>query len=99
MASVKERLAALNDYVRGLQPDMTTFLLEDGTEFHTPLDAFDYLRKYGAAIPTGKRITSYPHPVEGIDSLSLSLYQMIDEAIEIGRLELPDLDSDEVTTG
>jgi hypothetical protein len=30
----------------------------------------------------------YPHPVEGVDGLSLSLYQLIDDAIEAGRLEL-----------
>lgn len=96
MASVKERIAALESYVKGLQPDMTIFLLDDGTEFHTPLGAFEYLYKHGAVTPTGKRITFYPHPVEGVDSLSISLYQLVDEAIQIGRLELPDLESDEV---
>lgn len=96
MASVKERIAALESYVKGLRPDMTTFLLEDGTEFNTPLGAFEYLYEHGAVTPTGKRIAFYPHPVEGVDELSLSLYQMIDEAIRIGQLELPDLESDEV---
>ena len=46
--------------------------------------------------PDGKRIVLYPHPVEGVDPLSLSLYQMIDEAIEQGKLELPELESDEI---
>ena len=46
--------------------------------------------------PDGKRIVLYPHPVEGIDPLSLSLYQMLDEAIERGKLELPELESDEI---
>lgn len=96
MASVKERIAALESYVKGLQPGMTTFLLEDGTEFHTPMGAFEYLYKCGAVTPTGKRIAFYPHSVDGVDGLSLSLYQLIDEAIEIGRLELPELESDTV---
>lgn len=96
MASVKERIAALESYVKGLRPDMTTFLLEDGTEFHTPLGAFEYLYKHGAVTPTGKRITFYPHPVKGVDELSLSLYQVVDKAIQLWRLELPDLESDEV---
>lgn len=96
MASVKERIAALESYVKCLRPDMITFLLEDGTEFNTPLGAFEYLYEHGAVTPTGKRIAFYPHPVEGVDELSLSLYQMIDEAIRIGQLELPDLESDEV---
>lgn len=96
MASIKERIAALESYVKGLQPDLTTFLLEDGTEFHTPLGAFEYLYEHGAVTPAGKRITFYPHPVEGVDELSLSLYQLIDKAIHIGRLELPNLESDEV---
>ena len=38
----------------------------------------------------------YPHPVEGVDALSLSFYQMIDEAIEVGKLELPEPESDEL---
>ena len=46
--------------------------------------------------PDGKRIVLYPHPVEGVDPLSLSLYQMLDEAIEQGKLELPELESDEI---
>lgn len=96
MASVKERIAALERYVKELQPDLTTFILEDGTEFHTPLGAFEYLYEHGTVTPTGKRITFYPHPVEGVDTLSLSLHQMIDNAIQIGRLELPDVESDEV---
>lgn len=95
MASVKERIAALESYVKELQPDLTTFILEDGAEFHTSLGAFEYLYEHGAVTPTGKRIAFYPHPVEGVDELSLSLYQMIDEAIRIGQLELPDLESDE----
>lgn len=95
MASVKERIAALESYVKGLQPDLTTFILENGTEFHSSLGAFEYLYEYGAVTPAGKRIAFYPHPVEGVDALSLSLYQMIDNAIQIGRLELPDLESDE----
>lgn len=96
MASVKERLAALESYLKSLQPGMTTFILEDGTEFHTPLDPFAYLYKHGAVTPAGQRIVFYPHPVEGVDALSLSLYQTIDEAIQAGRLELPDLESDEI---
>lgn len=96
MASVKERLAALKHYLQGLQPEMTTFLLEDGTEYCTPLGAFEYLYEHGLVTPSGKRIAFYPHPVEGVDALSLSLYQMIDEAIQAGRLELPDLESDEI---
>lgn len=95
MASVKDRIAALEAYVAGLKPEMTTFLLEDGTEFHTPLGPFEYLYQYGAVTPTGKRITFYPHPLEGIDKLSLSLYQLIDEAVAKGRLEFPVLESDE----
>lgn len=96
MASVKERIAALESYLKGLQPEMTAFLLEDGTEFHTPLGAFEYLYEHGAVTPTGKRITFYPHPIEGVDELSLSLYQLIDEAIQTGRMELSDIESDEV---
>lgn len=38
----------------------------------------------------------YPHPVEGVDGLSLSLYEMLDEAIKLGRLEFPDLESDDI---
>ena len=90
------RLAALREYLRSLSADETVFIVEGGGEFRTAEDAFTYLRKYGAATPDGKRIVLYPHPVEGVDPLSLSLYQMIDEAIEQGKLELPELESDEI---
>lgn len=90
------RLAALREYLRLLSADETVFIVEGGGEFCTAEDAFMYLRKYGAVTPDGKRIVLYPHPVEGIDPLSLSLYQMLDEAIERGKLELPELESDEI---
>ena len=70
------RLAALREYLRLLSADETVFIVEGGGEFRTAEDAFTYLRKYGAVTPDGKRIVLYPHPVEGIDPLSLSLYQM-----------------------
>lgn len=90
------RLAALREYLKSLSADETTFIVEGGGEFRTAEDAFTYLRKYGAVTPDGKRIVLYPHPVEGVDALSLSLYEMLDEAIERGKLELPALESDEI---
>ena len=90
------RLAALREYLKSLSADETVFIVEGGGEFRTAEDAFTYLRKYGAVTPDRKRIVLYPHPVEGVDPLSLSLYQMIDEAIEQGKLELPELESDEI---
>ena len=90
------RLAALREYLRSLSADETVFIVEGGGEFRTAEDAFTYLREHGAVTPDGKRIVLYPHPVEGIDPLSLSLYQMLDEAIERGKLELPELESDEI---
>ena len=56
----------------------------------------EYLMQHGAYTPDGRRIALYPHPVEGVDALSLSLYQMIDEAVEVGKLEFPELESDEL---
>lgn len=53
--------------------------------------------EHGAYTPDGKRIVLYPHPVENVDGLSLSLFQLIDEAVETGRMFLPHiLESDEV---
>ena len=90
------RLAALREYLRSLSVDETVFIVEGGGEFRTAEDAFMYLRKYGAVTPDGKRIALYPHPVEGVDALSLSLYEMLDKGIERGKLELPALESDEI---
>lgn len=90
------RIAALREYLKSLSADETVFIVEGGGEFRTAEDAFTHLRKHGAMTPDGKRIVLYPHPVEGVDPLSLSLYQMLDEAIEQGKLELPELESDEV---
>lgn len=95
MPSVKERLRMLSDYVDSLRPEMTTFLVADGSEFHTPMMAEEYLYRFGATAPDGRRIVLYPHPVDGVDALSLSLYQMLDQAVEIGKLEFPELESDE----
>lgn len=96
MASTKERLAALREYVATLAADKTTFIVEGGREFYTDKDPFTYLLEHGAYTPDGRRIVLYPHPVEGVDALSLSFYQMIDEAIEAGKLELPEPESDEL---
>ena len=52
--------------------------------------------QYGAYTPNGQRIALYPHPIVGVDALSLSLYQMIDEAVEVGKLEIPELECDEL---
>lgn len=96
MTSVEKRLAALRDYLKTMSADETTFVVEGGGEFHTHQDPFSYLLEHGAYTPDGRRIVLYPHPVEGVDGLSMSFYQLIDEAVEAGRLELPDLESDEV---
>lgn len=89
------RLAALREYLRSLSADETVFIVEGGGEYFTKEDPFNYLMQHGAYTHDGRRIVLYPHPVEGVDSLSLSLYQMIDEAIEAGRLDWPDLEGDE----
>ena len=96
MASTKERLAALRSYLETLSADKTTFIVEGGREFYTDKDPVTYLLEHGAYTPDGRRIVLYPHPVEGVDALSLSFYQMLDEAIEVGKLELPEPESDEL---
>lgn len=95
MATIERRLAALRDYLKTISADETVFIVEGGAEYHTKEDPFNYLMQHGAYTHDGRRIVLYPHPVEGIDPLSLSLYQMLDEAIETGRLDLPEeLESD-----
>lgn len=94
MASTKERLAALRSYLETLSADKTTFIVEGGREFYTDKDPFTYLLEHGAHTPDGRRIVLYPHPVEGVDPLSMSLYGLIDEAVEAGKLEFPELESD-----
>ena len=89
------RLAALREYLRSLSADETVFIVEGSGEYFTKEDPFNYLMQHGAYTHDGRRIVLYPHPVEGVDPLSLSLYQMIDEAIEAGRLDWPDLEGDE----
>lgn len=90
------RLAALREYLKSLSADETTFIVEGGCEYHTKEDPFNHLMQHGAYTHDGRRIVLYPHPVEGVDPLSLSLYQLIDEAVEKGRLTLPELESDEI---
>lgn len=96
MTAVKRRLAALREYLKTVSADEAVFIVEGGGEFHTRLDAFSYLREHGAYTPDGRRIVLYPHPVEDVDPLSLSLYEMLDEAVERGKLELPTLESDDL---
>ena len=95
MATVEARLAALREFLKARSDGGSVFIVEGGTEYHTPEDPFDYLREHGAYTPDGRRIVLYPHPVEDVDPLSLSLYQMLDKAIETGRLDWPEeLESD-----
>ncbi len=96
MASVETRLVALRAFLKSRTADQTVFIVEGGGEFHTAEDPFEYLYRHGAVTPDGRRIVCYPHPVEDTDPLSLSLYQMLDEAIEKGRLELPEPEGDKL---
>ena len=45
----------------------------------------NYLIVNGVETPRG-RIAAYPHPVDGVDPLSLSLYELIDEGVREGGL-------------
>lgn len=96
MPSIKERLRLLSDYVDSQRPTLTTFIVVGGSEFHTPLTPEQYLMQRGAYTPDGRQIVLYPHPVVGVNALSLSLYQMLDQAAELGKLEFPEFESDEL---
>lgn len=90
MGSVKTRLEALRAFLDSRTTEETVFVVDGGDEFRTPLDPWEYLLKHGVYTPEGERIVKYPHPVHGIDPLSLSLYELIDEAIERGKVDFPD---------
>lgn len=96
MATVDARLASLRKFLESHASGETVFIVEGGGEFHTSEDPFSYLLEHGAYTPDGTRIVLFPHSIEGVDPLSLSLYQLIDEAVEKGRLTLPELKSDEI---
>ena len=96
MPTVDTRLAALREFLKSHATGETVFIVEGGGEYHTKEDPFNYLMQHGAYTHDGRRIVLYPHLVEGVDPLSLSLYQMLDEAIERGKLELPELESDDL---
>ena len=96
MATVDARLASLRKFLESHASGETVFIVEGGGEFHTSEDPFSYLPEHGAYTPDGTRIVLFPHSIEGVDPLSLSLYQLIDEAVEKGRLTLPALESDEI---
>lgn len=95
MNNLKARVEVLREFLKSRSTEETVFIVEGGAEYHTKQDPFDYLREHGAFTHDGRRIVLCPHPVEGVDPLSLSLYQMIDEAVELGRLDLPELEGDE----
>lgn len=96
MANIENRIALLRAFLESRTADQTVFIVEGGAEFYTQEDPFTYLYQHGAVTPDGRRIVLYPHPVEGVDPLSLSLYQMLDGAVEAGRLILPDVESDDL---
>lgn len=96
MATVDARLASLRKFLESHASGETVFIVEGGGEFHTSEDPFSYLLEHGAYTPDGTRIVLFPHSIEGVDLLSLSLYQLIDEAVEKGQLTLPELKSDEI---
>ena len=95
MATVDARRAAMREFLKSHAGGETVFIVEGGGEYFTKEDPFNYLMQHGAYTHDGRRIVLYPHP-EGVDQLSLSLYQLIDEAVEKGRLTLPELESDEI---
>lgn len=80
---IKRIEAMLRKYQAAQRP--TVFVLENGSAFVTDRDPMDYLIKNGVETPKG-RIVAYPHPVNGVDPLSLSLYELIDEGIQQGGL-------------
>ena len=94
MPTVDARLAALREFLKSHATGETVFIVEGGGEYHTKVDPFTYLMQHGAYTHDGRRIVLYPHPIEGVDGLSMSLYQLIDEAIARGKLELLELESD-----
>ena len=96
MPTVDARLAALREFLKSHATGETVFIVEVGGEYHTKEDPFTYLMQHGAYTHDGRRIVLYPHPIEGVDGLSMSLYQLIDEAIARGKLELPELESDDL---
>ena len=96
MATVDARIKAMREFLESHTSGETVFIVEGGGEFHTSEDPFSYLLEHGAYTHDGRRIVLYSHPVEGLDGLSASLYEMLDEAIERGKLELPTLKSDEI---
>lgn len=96
MATVDARLASLRKFLESHASGETVFIVEGGGEYHTKEDPFNYLMQHGAYTHDGRRIVLYPRQVEGIDGLSLSFYQLLDEAIERGKLELPELESDDL---
>lgn len=71
---------------------VTVFVCTDGSEFHTEMGPLDYLYFHGAATPDGRRIASYPHPTEGVDALSLALWQAVNDSIADAGPALPALD-------
>ncbi len=64
----------------------TVFLLENVDTFTTEKIPIDYLIEHGTKTPKG-RIVPYAHDTEGIDALSMSLYQFINESIWNGGLQ------------
>lgn len=95
MQDVKNRISALRNFFKAKSGTDTVFIAEDGTEYRTRDDPFEYLRVHGAYTHDGRRIVRFPHPTSGVDPLSLSLYELLDEAIEAGRLAWPEeLESD-----
>ncbi len=77
-----KRLEAMIKQYQGTQY-FSVFILEDGSTFSTKDDPLSYLVFHGTDTPMGK-IVSYPHPTEGVDALSLSIYESINDEIKTG---------------
>lgn len=89
------RIRRLDAFVRAYRAAQrsTVFLLADGSRFVTKDSPMTYLIRHGVQTPKG-RIAAWPHETKGMDLLSLSFCQMIDDGIAAGGIELPDLESD-----
>ncbi len=77
-----KRLEEVMSEYQGSQ-NFTVFVLEDGSSFTTRQDPLAYLVEHGTETPKGQ-IVSYSHPVAGIDALSLSIYDAINDEIKTG---------------
>lgn len=88
--NIERRIERLQKAAQLRTEAMTTFTVEDGSEFRTPEEPLSFFRRHGSQTPDGRKIVGWQRPTGPMDQLSESLLDLVDQVIE-GSVSWPEV--------